>query len=332
MQTRKLPSIPIALLPIVVLVIMALVSITVWDIGMLIPLMTAIAVAVLVGKSLGYTWHELEQSLADGVSRALPAVFILFLIGTIIGTWIEGGLIPTIIYYGLTAISPSIFLPLACLVPAVVSLVLGTSLTTIATVGIAFMAIGEGMGFPAPLVAGAVISGAFFGAKLSPLSDTTNLAAAMGGVKLFDHIRHMLWDTIPALIISAGLYWIIGGSVANSTPNSEQLETVIDGLDSQFVIHPLLLLVPVVAISLILLKMPALPTLLLISLMGAFTALLVQGSSVTDILQSMASGYSSGTGIEFIDELLSKGGIDSMLSTIALVVAEIGRASCRECA
>src|SRR5699024_3809553 len=154
MQTRKLPSIPIALLPIVVLVIMALVSITVWDIGMLIPLMTAIAVAVLVGKSLGYTWHELEQSLADGVSRALP-VFILFLIGTIIGTWIEGGLIPTIIYYGLTAISPKIFLALACLVPAVVSLVLGSSLTTIATVGIAFMAIGEGMGFPAPLVAGA---------------------------------------------------------------------------------------------------------------------------------------------------------------------------------
>src|SRR5699024_4307871 len=183
-------------------------------------------------------------------------------------------------------------------------------------VGIAFMAIGEGMGFPAPLVAGAVISGAFFGDKLSPLSDTTNLAAAMGGVKLFDHIRHMLWDTIPALIISAVLYWIIGGSVANSTPHSAQLETLIDARDSQFVIPPLLLRVPVVAISLILLKMPALPTLLLISLMGAFTALLVQGSSVTDILQSMASGYSSGTGIEFIDELLSKG--------------EIGSASCRD--
>src|SRR5690625_3287760 len=321
MQARKLPSIPIALLPILILVVMALVSISFWEIDMLIPLMAAITAAALIAKALGYSWHELEQSMAQGVSRALPAVFILFLIGTIIGTWLEGGLIPTIIYYGLTAISPSIFLPLACLVPAVVSLVLGTSLTTIATVGIAFMAIGEGMGFPAPLVAGAVISGAFFGDKLSPLSDTTNLAAAMGGVKLFDHIRHMLWDTIPALIISAVLYWIIGGSVANSTPNSEQLETLIDGLDSQFVIHPLRLLVPVVAISLILLKMPALPTLLLISLMGAVTALLVQGSSVTDIMQSMASGYSSGTGVEFIDELLSKGGIDSMLSTIALVVA-----------
>src|SRR5699024_6237215 len=160
--------------------------------------------------ALGYAWHDLAHSSGQGVSRALPAVFSLFLIGTIIGTWLEGGLIPTIIYYGLTAISPKIFLALACLFPAVASLVLGSSLTTIATVGIAFMVICEGMGFPAPLVAGAVISGAFFGDKLSPLSDTTILAAAMGGVKLFDHIRHMLWDTIPALIISAVLYWIIG--------------------------------------------------------------------------------------------------------------------------
>src|SRR5699024_4102422 len=170
------PSIPIALLPILILVVMALVSISCWEIDMLIPLMAAITAAALIAKALGYSCHELAQSMTKGVSRALPAVFILFLIGTIIGTWLEGELIPTIIYYGLTAISPKIFLALACLVPAVVSLVLGSSLTTIATVGIAFMAIGEGMGFPAPLVAGAVISGVFFGDKLSPLSDTTNLA------------------------------------------------------------------------------------------------------------------------------------------------------------
>src|SRR5690625_4023819 len=237
MQARKLPSIPIALLPILILVVMALVSISFWEIDMLIPLMAAIALlpililvvmalvsisfweidmliplmaaitaAALIAKALGYSWHELEQSMAQGVSRALPAVFILFLIGTIIGTWLEGGLIPTIIYYGLTAISPKIFLALACLVPAVVSLVLGSSLIIIATVGIAFMAIGEGMGFPAAIVAGAVISGSFFGDKLSPLSDTTNLAAAMGGVKLFDHICLMLWDKIPALLISVILY------------------------------------------------------------------------------------------------------------------------------
>lgn len=321
MQVRKLPSIPIALLPIAVLIVMALVSISIWDIGMLIPLMTAVAVAAIIGKALGYTWQELEASLAQGVSRALPAVFILFLIGTIIGTWIEGGLIPTIIYYGLQAISPKIFLALACLVPAVVSLVLGSSLTTIATVGIAFMAIGEGMGFPAPIVAGAVISGAFFGDKLSPLSDTTNLAAAMGGVKLFSHIRHMLWDTIPALLVSAILFWFIGVSISsNSTADTSHLDALMSGLDEQFVIQPWLLLVPVLALSLMLFKMPALPTLLLVSLMGAATALLAQGSSVTDILQAMTSGYTSTTGLESIDNLLSRGGIESILGTIALVI------------
>ena len=322
MQKRKLPSIPIALLPIVVLVAMALLSITVWDIGMLIPLMTAVAVAAVIGKTLGYTWQELEGSLAQGVSRALPAVFILFLIGTIIGTWLEGGLIPTIIYYGLTFISPNLFLALACLVPAAVSFVLGSSLTTIATVGIAFMAIGEGMGFPAAIVAGAVISGAFFGDKLSPLSDTTNLAAAMGGVKLFAHIRHMLWDTVPALLISAFLFWIIGGRISadSNAANTEHQEALLSGLSEQFVIHPALLLVPVVAISLMLLRMPALVTLLCVSLLGAASALLVQGSTVTDILQAMTSGYSSATGVDFLDSLLNRGGIESILGTIALVI------------
>ncbi|MDN6499746.1 MAG: Na+/H+ antiporter NhaC, partial [Yaniella sp.] len=193
------------------------------------------------------------------------------------------------------------------------------SLTTIATVGIAFMAIGEGMGFPVPIVAGAVISGAFFGDKLSPLSDTTNLAAAMGGVKLFSHIRHMLWDTIPALLISAILFWFIGVSISSSsTADTSHLEALMGGLDEQFVIQPWLLLVPVLALSLMLFKMPALPTLLLVSLMGAATALLVQGSSVTDILQAMTSGYTSTTGVEFMDELLSRGGIESILGTIAL--------------
>src|SRR5699024_6379192 len=176
---------------------------------------------------------------------------MLFQIGTIIVTWLEGGLIPTIIYYGLTAISPKIFLALACLVPAVVSLVLGRSLTTIATVGIAFMAIGEGMGFPPAVVAGAVISGAFFGDRLLQLSDTTNLAAAMGGVKLFTHIRHMLWDTVPALVISAAIFGFIGSSMsANSSTDTSDLTALTSGLNEQFVIHPALLIVPVLALGL----------------------------------------------------------------------------------
>ncbi|WGH83631.1 Na+/H+ antiporter NhaC [Auritidibacter ignavus] len=321
MTEHKLPAVPVALLPIAVLVVMALLSISVWDIDMVIPLMSAVIVTVVIGKALGYTWRELEQSMVRGVSRALPAVFILFLIGMIIGTWIEGGLIPTIIYYGLTAIWPVVFLPLACLVPAIVSLVLGTSLTTIATVGIAFIAIGQGMGFHPALVAGAVISGAFFGDKLSPLSDTTNLAAAMGGVKLFDHIRHMLWDTIPALVIALAIYAFIGWPMgAEGSVGDGEVTELLTALDAEFVIHPLLLIVPVIAIGLMLIRVPALLTLLMVALLGAATALIVQGSSLTEVMQSMSAGIASETGVEFIDSLLSRGGVAQMLSTIALVV------------
>lgn len=321
MHTRKRPHFLIAILPLLTLVGMAFMSTTYWGIGMLVPIIAGIAVAAVIGKALGYTWHELEQSLSEGVGKALPAVFILILIGMIIGTWITGGIIPTLIYYGLSIISPSIFLPLACVITALISLVLGSSFTSIATIGLAFMAIGEGMGMPLPIVAGAIISGAFFGDKLSPLSDTTNVAPAMVGENLFDHIRHMLWDTVPALVISAILFWLIGLNYAeeSATVSSGQDE-ILSGLENQFFIHPLLLIVVVLALVLIVMRMPAIPALFLIALMGGVTALLTQGSSLEEILQATASGYTSDTGQGAIDSLLSKGGITAMFETVGLVI------------
>lgn len=207
---------------------------------MLVPIITGIAVAAIIGRCLGHTWRDMEASLAHGVTQALPAVFILVLIGMIIGTWISGGIIPTLIYYGLSIIDPHFFLPLACVVTAFVSLVLGSSFTSIATIGLAFMAIGGGIGMPLPIVAGAVISGAFFGDKLSPLSDTTNVAPAIVGEGLFDHIRHMLWDTVPALLISTLLYWIIGLTVmSDSSVDPSGRDALLSGLKEQFVISPL---------------------------------------------------------------------------------------------
>src|SRR5699024_8224222 len=203
----KEPNIGLALVQLVILIGAAAMSIFVWDAGMFIPLISGIAAASLIGKILGYQWRDLQGALSDGVSKALPAVFILFIIGTIIGTWILSGVIPTLIYYGLAMINPNFFVPLVCFITGIVALVLGSSFTSIATVGLAFIAIGQGMDFPLPLVAGAVISGAFFGDKLSPLSDTTNVAPAMVGEDLFAHARYMLWDTIPAFVISLLLYW-----------------------------------------------------------------------------------------------------------------------------
>jgi NhaC family Na+:H+ antiporter len=321
MDTPRKPNFLIATLPLLTVIGMAFMSTKYWGIGMLIPIIAGIAVAGVIGKALGWSWRDLESSLTEGVSKALPAVFILIIIGTIIGTWISGGVIPTLIYYGLSFISPSLFLPLVCLITAFVSLILGSSFTSIATIGLAFMAIGQGMGMPLPIVAGAVISGAFFGDKLSPLSDTTNVAPAMLGEKLFGHIRHMLWDTIPALFISAALYWIIGLNVADDSVAGDADPTaILTGLKEQFTITPLLLIVVVLSLVLIALKVPAVPALLLISIMGGVVAMLVQGNSLGDTLQAATTGYVSESGEKAIDSLLTNGGISSMYETIGLVV------------
>ena len=321
MCTPKKPNFLIATLPLLTLIGMAFMSTVYWGVGMLVPIITGIAVAGIIGKGLGYSWRELEQSLTDGVSKALPAVFILILIGVIIGTWISGGIIPTLVYYGLGIINPSLFLPLVCLITGFVSLVLGSSFTSIATIGLAFMAIGEGMDMPAPIVAGAVISGAFFGDKLSPLSDTTNVAPAMVGESLFDHIRHMLWDTIPALLISTVLYWLIGLNIVGGSPSvGGEPDAILAGLQDQFTISPLILIVVVLALFLIIMKVPAIPALIVIALMGAVTALLVQGRSVEETLQAMTAGYISESGQEAIDSLLTNGGISSMFATVGLVI------------
>ena len=235
--------------------------------------------------------------MVKGVSRALPAVFILLIIGIIVGTWIASGVIPTMIYYGLSIIEPSLFVPLVALITGIVSITLGSSFTSIATIGIAFMAIGEGLGFAPGLVAGAVISGAYFGDKLSPLSDTTNIAPAMAETDLFSHIKHMLWDTIPAFVISIILYWFVGNSgVATNTADTDGIDLIKTGLESVFVIHPLLLLMPVFTIILMMKRVPAIPALTIVGLLGAVLAVLVQGSSVSSIVQVMTSGFSVESG------------------------------------
>src|SRR5690625_4227477 len=196
--------------------------------------------------------------MVRGVSRALPAVFILFIIGMIVGSWIASGVIPTIIFYGLSMIEPKIFIPLVALITGLVSITLGSSFVSIATVGIAFMAIGEGLGFSGGIIAGAVVSGAFFGDKLSPLSDTTNIAPAMAETDLFSHIRHMLWDTIPAFMISLIIYAVISiMTTSKETAGTSEITSIQAGLDSIFTIHPFLLLVPILTIVLMARRMPA---------------------------------------------------------------------------
>ncbi|MEH7378893.1 Na+/H+ antiporter NhaC [Bacillus sp. JJ1533] len=310
-----------AIIPLLGLILAAACSIFIWNAGMNFPLLIGVILASIIAISCGWKWNDIQQMMVNGVTRALPAVFILLVIGTIIGSWIASGVIPTMIYYGISIIDPSWFVPIVALVTGIVSITLGTSFTSIATVGLAFMVIGEGLGFSPALVAGAVISGAYLGDKLSPLSDTTNIAAALVDTDLFSHIKHMLWDTIPAFLLSLVLFWVFGSFEESSTSiSSGTIETILSGLDDAFVIHPLLLLLPIFTIFLMLKRTPALPALMGVGLLGAVIAVLVQGTSVSSIVQFMTSGFNLETGVGEIDSLLNRGGLTSMLGTVGMLM------------
>ncbi|GHH99835.1 Na+/H+ antiporter NhaC [Neobacillus kokaensis] len=318
---KKEISIGMSLIPIVALIGAAALSIFIWKAGMHVPLMIGVIAAAIISIIAGWSWDEVQRMMVKGVERALPAVFILLIIGMIVGTWIASGVIPTMIYYGLSIITPALFVPIVALVTGIVSITLGSSFTSIATIGLAFMVIGEGLGFSPGLVAGAVISGAYFGDKLSPLSDTTNIAPAMAETDLFSHVKHMLWDTIPAFLISIALYWIVSSSAAaNGGTDIKAIEAIKTGLNDVFVIHPLLLLMPILTIILMIKKTPAIPALMGVSILGGVLAVLVQGTSVTSIVQIMTSGYHVESGVKALDSLLNRGGLMSMLGTIGLLI------------
>lgn len=318
---KKELSIGKSLIPIVGLIVAAALSIFVWKAGMHFPLIIGVILAALVAISTGFKWDDVQGMMVRGVSRALPAVFILLIIGTIMGSWIASGVIPTMIFYGMEIINPSIFVPIVALVTGVVSLTLGSSFTSIATIGLAFMVIGEGLGFSSGLVAGAVISGAYLGDKLSPLSDTTNIAPAMAETDLFSHVKHMLWDTIPAFLLAIVLFWIVGNSgVAGGGADAGTIKAIQTGLSQAFEIHPLLLLMPLLTILLMVKKVPAVPALMGVSLLGAVLAVVVQGVSVSSIIQVMTNGFSIETGVSAVDSLLNRGGLTSMLGTVGMLI------------
>lgn len=316
-------SAPLALVPVLVLIGAAACSIFIWKAGMHLPLLIGVVAAAFVAAVSGWKWNEVQDMLVRGVSRALPAVFILMLIGMIIGSWIAGGVIPSMIYYGLASIHPSFFVPLAALVTGIVSITLGSSFTSIATVGLAFMAIGDGLGFSPGLIAGAVISGAFFGDKLSPLSDTTNIAPVMAETDLFSHVKHMLWDTIPAFLIAVALYAFLGHSSAEAV-GTKTIDAMMGGLQEAFVIHPLLLLMPVLTIVLMAKKVPAIPALAGVALVGGLLAIIVQGETAGFVVNAVTSGFDIESGVDAVDSLLNRGGLLSMLGTVGLLIIATG--------
>lgn len=323
-KIKKQLNLSLALLPIGVIIVFGLLSVMKWKAGMNIPIISGIITAGLIGIWLGFQWKELQDALVGGVARALPPIFIIIIIGIIIGSWIQGGIIPSLIFYSLKIISPKIFLPAASVVTAIIATATGTSFTSIATVGLALMATGLGMGFSGPLLAGAIISGAYFGDSLSPLSDTTNLSSAMTNSSLFELIGHMAKSGVPALILSLILYFFLGlKSVSEVGMNNSVIMEILQGLTVSFVISPWLLTVPLITIIFSIKKFPAIPSLIAVGILGGLTALLVQGAEIGSVIRTMTSGFVSDTGVAMVDSLLTRGGINSMGNTVILLILAV---------
>jgi NhaC family Na+:H+ antiporter len=265
----------------------------------------------------------MEEGIVRGIAVALKAILILMVVGMLIGTWIVSGIVPALIDSGLRLLSPSYFLLAACVVCSVVSLATGSSWTTAGTVGVALIGVGEGLGISPPMTAGAIVSGAYFGDKMSPLSDSTNLAPAVAGSELFEHIRYMLYTTLPALLVSLVLFGFLGWSAQQGSIDGSRVTAIRSVLAANFNLSPALLLAPALVIVVVALRVAALPALLGGTLLGGLMALWMQDSSLDQVLEVAQRGFVADTGSELVDELLTRGGLESMMSTVALVVCAL---------
>ena len=287
-----------------------------------IAMLLGVLIASIIAWRCGYPWQKIQDGMVQGITNALPAIIILVIIGILIGVWIVSGVVPTLLYYGLKILSPEIFLPATLLICSITSLATGTSWGTAGTIGVALMGIGAGLGFPLPIVAGAVLSGAYFGDKMSPLSDTTNLTPAMVGTDLYTHIKHMMYTTGVAYAITLLIEIYLGMQYsASGTANLEQVDQILVTLDEQFWINPIMLIPPVLVMLVAYRRVPAIPGITAGVISAAILGFIFQGNGIKELVDVAYGGFSSETGLAAVDDLLSKGGMSSMMYTISIVVA-----------
>ncbi|HHY34393.1 MAG TPA: Na+/H+ antiporter NhaC [Firmicutes bacterium] len=291
--------------------------------GMHLPLFLALAVSCIGTRLLGNPWERIQAALFKGVVDGLPAASILLLIGMLVGLWIAGGTIPTLLSCGLSWLTPRFLVPTSCLLSCVASVATGTSFGTISTVGLALMGVGEAMGVPGPLLAGAIVSGAYFGDKMSPLSDTTNVAPAVSGSNIYEHIAAMAYTTLPALAISlAGFFFLGTGYSAHAAPvpTGAPRSALLGAFNTGF-----LTLVPIVFLAVFSIKkVPPVPALAGVLAISFATAIFTQRSSPSSLARAMVAGYVSKSGDPVVDKLLTRGGMNSMLPTVFLILMATG--------
>lgn len=338
MYKTKPISLSIALLPIIFLI--TLLSLNVYYYGddalsgaNQMTLLLSGAFCSFLAIIRGTPWHNIIEGIRKSISDTLPALLILLLIGALAGTWLISGIVPAMIYYGLQIVNPTYFLIAACIVSAVISLVTGSSWSTIATIGVALLGIGKAIGMSESMIAGAIISGAYFGDKMSPLSDTTNLAPAMAGVDLFTHIRYMTYTTIPSICITLIIFLFLGFN-SDTQASANDISVIQNAINSKFNISIWLFSVPATVIGLIIKKIPAIPALFIGTVLGGIAAIIFQIEIITELgnsnnyfqnsftvlMDAMARDVNIITENSMINELLSTGGMNGMLNTVWLIL------------
>ncbi|MDA3818096.1 MAG: Na+/H+ antiporter NhaC [Prolixibacteraceae bacterium] len=335
-MTRK-PTLFAALIPIILLIAMLTSNVFLFDDVLdgpnQIALLLAASAGIVVAWRLGFNWVSINSRIVKTIGSAMPSMLILLLIGSLAGTWLISGTIPVMVYYGLDIIHPKVFLVTAVIVSAIVSVVTGSSWSTVATIGVALLGIGKTMGFEPAIVGGAIISGAYFGDKISPLSDTTNLAPAMAGTDLFTHIRYMTQTTIPSMIITLIIFLVIG-FFYDYQSQAVDVSSVQNAIETTFNTTPWLLLVPVTLFVVIVMKIPPLPSLMIGTLLGGLFAVIFQPQTIEylvpgenyfkasymAVMQAMFGDVSLNTDVKAVNELLSTTGMRGMLNTVWLIL------------
>lgn len=320
MTTQKVPGFWHALICFGGILIMIVTGVVAFRISIQVVLMLSIIWAAIHTFFLGYKFTEIKQIMSDGIANALGAVYIFILIGIVVASFLESGTITTLVYYGLDFVHPAVFLPVGMILCSFMSVCVGTMVGTVATVGVILIGIGAAMGVPLPIVAGMVIAGASFGDKMSPVSDTTNMAALSTGTDLYTHIKSMLYTTVPTYLICLVIFTFIGLEYADQTLSTVGIASFKTAIEANFEVSLLGFLPIIVLFGMSFKRIPAEPTMITASAVAILIALIQQQHHIVSILGSLQTGYSAETGNADLDRLLNRGGIMGMMGTLTIAL------------
>ena len=316
------PPLWLSIIPVIVTGISLGLSVLVIDAEPHFSLFLGAATAGLCAYWFGFSWKTIKEGFKHAISRTIPSIIILLIIGMLISVWIASGIVPVMMYFGLEFFVARWFLPLILLFCSLMALITGSSWSTIGTLGVVAIGVSDGLGIPPEITAGAVVSGAFFGDKLSPMSDSTNLTPSVLGVNLYEHIKHMLYTTLPALGISLVALTIIGLIISeNGSP--EEVSDYTEHILTHFNFSLFLFIPPIAVILLIIKKVPAIPSLIAGVILGGAAFIVIQGGSINELFEAIHKGYSMDTGVEEMDALFSRGGMESMYNVVSLAIISL---------